>query len=443
MNTVSCPRCNLVTLTTAISCKRCDFVFETVEQTTQIRETSEETPYSETHFTDREQQIFSPFVEAVQPFAALPPPSSQQQNWRQNRQNQYSNYQDCQFAGKKKKIGLAAVSMILGIVGFPPLSVFLGIFVSATLGSILGIAGYIIGAALTLAIIPSGLISGVVALRRVNNRANEYGGKGFAVAGIACSSAGLLILPMVAVIAIPNLTAANRAANEASAISTIQKLAGAEEKYMTSMAGRCGDAQTLFATRLINADLVKGEINGYRFMIINLPAGGCEIHAAPLSASQGTRSFYYATEDKLIRAAKKDGKLAGKTDAPLGSDNDDFSDKKAETKSVKPDESSAIATLRTLQSAQLTYIATAGQGKCGDLQTLANQGLIKQSLADGEDYGYRFILNKLPANNWEITATPISGFSGARSFYINQEGVIRGAVKNGLAAGKGDPPLNL
>ena len=398
-----------------------------------IAETSSSDLSAENH--SAEQQSFDTFVEPV----AVSP---RHQNW-QNQYSGYQNYQNYQPINPKKKIGLAIASMILGIIGFPPISVVLGIFVSAILGAILGTTGFIIGGALTLAVIPSGLISGIVALRRVNNRANEYGGKGFAIAGIACSSVGLLILPMVAVIAIPNLTAAKRAANEGSAISTIQKLADAEEKYMTSMVGRCGDAQTLFATKLIDADSVKSEKNGYRFMIVNLPAGGCEIHAVPLSSSQGTRSFYYTTEDKLIRSAKKDGKLASKSDKLLGEDETNFSDKKVETKNVKPNENGAISTLKTLQNAQVTYIATAGQGKCGDLQTLANQGLIKQSLADGEDQGYRFVLNKLTSSNWEIIATPLSDSYGTRSFYISQEGVIRGAMKNGMAADKGDPQINL
>lgn len=435
MNTVSCPRCNLVTWTTAISCKRCDFVFEKVEQTSPIAETSSAALNNESHSI--KQQSFDAFVESVQP-VAVPP---RQQNW----QNHYSgnqNYQGYQPVNPRKKIGLAVTSMILGIIGFPPFSAILGAFIIGILGALLGTIGFIIGGALTLALIASGLISGIVALRRVNNRGNEYSGKGFAIAGITCSSVSLLILPMVAVIAIPNLTAAKRAANEGSAISSMQKLAGAEEKYMTSMAGRCGDPQTLFATKLIDADLVKGEKNGYRFMIINLPAGGCEIHALPVSSSEGTRSFYYTTEDKLIRAAKKDGKMAGKNDRLLGSD-DDFSDKKAETKNIKPNEAGAISTLRTLHGAQVTYMATAGQGKCADLQTLANQGLIKQALANGEDHGYRFILNKLPANNWEIIATPLSTSEGMRSLYVGPEGVIRGAMKNGLAADKSDPPLNL
>lgn len=443
MNTVSCPRCNLVTLTTAISCKRCDLVFETIGQARQTPETIAQLS-SEADFTERQNSILA-FSEAVQSVAASSSPERKNRH-RQNQQNQSSedcDYRNFQFSGKNKKIGLAIASTILGIVGFSPLSVFLGVFISSLLGAIFGTIGFIIGGTLTLAVIPSGLILGVVALRRANKYRREYGGKGFAVAGIACSAVGLLVLPLVAVIAIPNLMAARHAANESSAVSEMRKLAGAEEKYMTSMAGRCGDASSLFAARLIDADSAKGEKNGYRFMIVNLPAGGCEIHAVPLSATQGGRSFYYATEDKLIRWAKKDGKLANKNDKLLGSDETEFSENKENAVIIKPNESAAMSALRTLHGAEITYMATAGQGKCGDLQSLANQGLIKQSLADGEDQGYRFIFNKMPSDNWEIIAVPLSVSTGARSFYISQDGVLRGASKNGLAAGKSDPPVDL
>jgi Tfp pilus assembly protein PilE len=454
MKTVSCPRCNLVTWTTAVSCKRCDFVFvkgKELSAQDSPSQTVAQMPSAKTHFRELspqqahqpQQQFVTDIAEPVQSISA----PQYQQDWSQQnyseQQTRYRNYQNYRPANLKKKIGLAVTSMILGIIGFPPLSVFLGVLFSVILGAVLGTTGFVVGAALTLAVIPSGLITGIVALRRANNRSREYGGKGFAIAGIACSSVGLLILPMVAVIAVPNLTASRRAANESSAVSTMQKLAEAEEKYMNSMSGRCGDAQTLFASRLIDAESAKGEKNGYRFMIINLPRGGCEIHGVPLSSSHGSRSFYYTTEDKLIRAAKKDGKLAGKDDRLLGSDEDDLVDKKNDTKNSKPDENAAVSALRTLHGAQMTYMTTAGNGKTGDLQTLANQGLIKQSLADGEEQGYRFVFNKLPSNNWEVTATPLSDSSNARSFYINQEGVIRGAMKNGLAAGKGDPALEL
>lgn len=177
---------------------------------------------------------------------------------------------------------------------------------------ILGLVGCLLTA-------PVGLILGIVALRKSNRNPSEYGGKGFAIAGIILNLLGILFLPIVAAIAIPNLLAARRAANESSAIATLRTITTAEEKYMSSMVGRCGDLQSLIAGKLLDVSLADNEKNGYRFMVVSFPAGGCEIHATPVSASTGSRSFYYSTEEGLIRAANKNGLPADASDSPLES----------------------------------------------------------------------------------------------------------------------------
>jgi hypothetical protein len=284
------------------------------------------------------------------------------------------------------------------------------------------------------------LILGIVAMVKANRRPNEYGGKGLAIAGIVLNGLGLLFLPVVVAIAVPNLLAARRMANEAAAISTVRTISAAEQKYMTSAFGKCGDIQTLIAGKLINdLTLAKNEKNGYRFAVVDLRAGGCEIHATPLTASHGTRSFFYSTEDNLLRAADKKGAAADKKDLPLGSD---LRGEQEESSifAQPPSESGAISTLRTLSGAQATYAATVGAGSCGSLKDLANAQLIKTDLADGEASGYRFAVKKISQFGCEMTATPISD-TAARSFYVGNEGVIRGKAKNGLPADKNDPPL--
>lgn len=171
---------------------------------------------------------------------------------------------------------------------------------------------------------PIGLILGIISLNRASKRPFEYGGKGFAIAGVVLNAIGILILPIIAAIAIPNLMAARRAANEGSAISTIRILAGAEETYRaTAGKGRCGDLKTLHSSNLIDPATANGQKSGYSFMVINLPTlnGDCAITATPLSTSHGTRSFYYSTEDNLIRAAAKNGQAADSNALPLESQN--------------------------------------------------------------------------------------------------------------------------
>ncbi|MFZ4515938.1 MAG: DUF4190 domain-containing protein [Acidimicrobiia bacterium] len=64
--------------------------------------------------------------------------------------------------------GLALASMILGIVSIPALCF-------AGLGGFVGVAGVVLG---------------IIALRQINRAATPAGGKGIAIAGIACGATG-------------------------------------------------------------------------------------------------------------------------------------------------------------------------------------------------------------------------------------------------------------
>lgn len=185
----------------------------------------------------------------------------------------------------KLKSGLAIASMILGIIGFLTAIILVG-FLFAVVG----------------------LILGIVALLKIHKNPRVYGGKPFAITGIAVSSLVMLLLPVIAAIAIPNLLAARRSANEASAISSIRALSSAQNTFMqTKQVTRCGELQTLEREGLVDSELAKGEKNGYRFLIVNSPFGGCEITAKPVSSSTGTRDFYYSTEDNQLRAGDRNG----------------------------------------------------------------------------------------------------------------------------------------
>ncbi|HEX9959876.1 MAG TPA: DUF4190 domain-containing protein [Pyrinomonadaceae bacterium] len=383
---------------TALACRRCGYFFQPPAEGA-----TPNVAAAQTSFGNGAQQDFNEFQNAAQPAGYAPQPQ-----FPPPRSNYYQPQYNAYQSGKQKS-GLAIASLALGIIGC---------FITS----------------------PIGLILGIVAMVKANRRPNEYGGKGLAIAGIVLNGLGLLFLPVVVAIAVPNLLAARRMANEAAAISTVRTLSAAEQKYMASTFGKCGDIQTLIAGKLINdLTLAKNEKNGYRFAVVNLPAGGCEIHATPLTTSEGTRSFFYSTEDNLLRAADKKGAAADKKDLPLGSDLRG----EHEESSIfgqPPSESGAISALRTLSGAQATYAATVGAGSCGSLKDLANAQLIKTDLADGEASGYRFAVKKISQFGCEMTATPISN-TAARSFYVGNEGVIRGKAKNGLPADKNDPPL--
>ena len=406
MSTIRCPQCNLTNFATAVACKRCGYFFQTPAEGTAANAAPAQTSFGGE--PQPQHQPFNEFQNGVQPASytqqsQFPPPP--RQNYYQP---QYQNYQT-----SKQKSGLAIASMVIGIIGVV----------------LMCLGGFIIA--------PIGLILGIVALVKSNRRPSEYGGKGFAIAGIAICGLLTITLPVILAIAVPNLLAARRAANEGSAIYTIRTISDAEQKYMASMSGKCGDIQSLIAGKLLDVSLAKNEKNGYRFMVVNLPGTGCEIHATPVSTSQGRRSFFYSTQDNIIRAADKKGLTADKNDSPLAG----MSDEPEESLwGQSPNESAAVSTLRMLHGAQATYAATVGNGSCGSLPELARSQLIKNDLVDGEDNGYRFAVRKISQFGCELTATPISNGS-ARSFYVGNEGVMRGKAKNGLPADKNDPPI--
>lgn len=293
MNSVKCPECNLTNWATAVECKRCKHLFQAVAPDDQpFRDDFSGQPFAADQFSNE-----SEFRSPKQSYR----PNYQPQNYQQNyRQQNYQNFQP-----ENLKSGLAIASMILGILGFVTSILLIGVLIA-----------------------PIGLILGIVALVKANKKPNIYGGKGFAIAGIVLSAMIVLFIPIIAAIAIPNLLAARRAANEGSAIAAMRTLSGAEMTFRSADGGgKCADLQTLSSQKLIDPVLGKGERRGYRFTVLNLPiiGGGCEIHAVPQSSSIGTRSFYFSTEDGVIRAADKKGRFADKSDDPLDDQTPGFS----------------------------------------------------------------------------------------------------------------------
>jgi len=204
---------------------------------------------------------------------------------------------DFSQAGPGRKRGMAVASLILGVISLPTL-------------------GLLLVGALT------SLLLGIAALRNASQRPAEYGGKGLAIGGIVTSVLSLLIAPVigiVAAIAIPNLLAAARAANEASAINSIRQIAGAEASYQaTSGAGGYGDLRQLAARGLVDEQTGRGLKNGYVIQVFSF-GDEYEVVATPLKyGSSGRRSFYFSSEDAVLRAEDKRGAPAGAQSPELG-----------------------------------------------------------------------------------------------------------------------------
>jgi prepilin-type N-terminal cleavage/methylation domain-containing protein len=97
-------------------------------------------------------------------------------------------------------------------------------------------------------------------------------------------------------------------------------------------------------------------------------------------------------------------------------------------------EGSAVSSMRTIHSCQLTYQATTGVGDFGDLPALAVETLTDEVLGSGSKSGYNFVVNPtapgaVPALYYS-TAVPINitgiGRTGTRRFGISEDGVIHG-----------------
>ncbi len=298
MTSIRCPECNLADWATAIACKRCGYFFQHPEAGAAPNEPLQNS-FNEQNVVDAHQisgaNESNHAGQSNFQTANYRPQTNEQDgaSYNQNygREN-YQSYNQPNYQPPKQKTGMAITSMVMGLVGC---------FLTS----------------------PIGLILGIVSLVKANRRPIEYGGKGFAIAGIALNGLGLLFLPIIAAIAIPNLLAARRSANEASAIATVRTISTAEQTYMSGVGKRCADLKVLASSNLVDPALVRGEKNGYRFMVVSLPTlrGDCEIHAAPLTPSHGTRSFYSSTEDGVIRAAAKNGKHAGANDTPIDGSN--------------------------------------------------------------------------------------------------------------------------
>lgn len=126
-------------------------------------------------------------------------------------------------SGEPKK-GLAIASLVVGILSM------------LTLGC-LGIG------ALT------GVVLGIVALRRASDSPQQHGGKGLAIGGIVTSGLGLLLLipfiGLVAAIAIPSLLRARISANEAGTLGDVRTVISAEAAYQSANGGYYGTLECL------------------------------------------------------------------------------------------------------------------------------------------------------------------------------------------------------
>jgi len=89
-------------------------------------------------------------------------------------------------------------------------------------------------------------------------------------------------------------------------------------------------------------------------------------------------------------------------------------------------EAAAVATLRTLNTAEVTYLLTA-QGKYGTLANMVAAGLIPSNFTTGAVSGYVFLvtLDTATFTDFTVSANPASTNEGRYAYYMVADGVIR------------------
>ena len=110
------------------------------------------------------------------------------------------------------------------------------------------------------------------------------------------------IIGIIAAIAIPNLLASRRAANEGSATASLRTVTGAEATYQsTKGAGQYGDLPALMGEGLVDAVLGAGTKSGYAYTVTDMASSATaparfDASCVPQSfagiGATGTRSFY-------------------------------------------------------------------------------------------------------------------------------------------------------
>ena len=121
-------------------------------------------------------------------------------------------------------------------------------------------------------------------------------------------------------------------------------------------------------------------------------------------------------------------------------------------------EGSALSAMRSIHSAQTTYLNTAGAGEYGNLGDLGTERLVDETLGSGTKSGYTVAcpdgnLTAGPPATFFATAIPedtgLVTRTGNRSFTISEDGIVRGKVTDTAAANHTDaidatiwPPLN-
>lgn len=239
-------------------------------------------------------------------------------------------------------------------------------------------------------------------------------------------------------------TANWRNSKERFVVQSARTIFGAEMTYQATVgAGTYATLAELRQADFIDAVLASGEKYGYLFALTRTHATATSpakfsLSVTPRSYPKNGRRSFYIDESGEMHAADKTGAPADVND-PVISECDSYG--------ILDNERCTVIDLRKIMNAQMTYASTVGNGNYGLLDDLFKAGLINSRLASGTNHGYNFWVNYTSQSPgfpafFSSTATPVNyGVTGIRSFYIDVNGILRGADKQGAPADAADPPI--
>jgi hypothetical protein len=229
--------------------------------------------------------------------------------------------------------------------------------------------------------------------------------------------------------------------SERLAAAAVEKLSAAEATYVSVIGGNYGSLQQLATNGFIDSLLASGEKYGYSYTVtvtLYSPKHGAafKVSAVPLRYGKNGRRSYYLDSTGVLRGADHQGAPATVQDPAISL--------------CYGNEEMAIGSMRTIHSAEATYFSTNGANiNFGTLSNLAVSGLIDPYLGSGGKCGYSIRVINIAAV--PATGTPASfrglavpmeyPSTGLRSFYIDENGVVRGADHGGAFATASDPPV--
>lgn len=99
-------------------------------------------------------------------------------------------------------------------------------------------------------------------------------------------------------------------------------------------------------------------------------------------------------------------------------------------------ESSAVAQIRTINTAEVTYLSS-NQGNYGDIPSLITQGLLDTRFSPpGVVSGYSYSLTA-SGSDYTVTAMPTSANAGRYGYYSVPDAVIRYSTQTSACGGPG------